>query len=49
MGKRKSSPRLDRPYQVLSLFIVANTCLFIQQFDMFYQKNKVEGAKRCEL
>jgi hypothetical protein len=23
MGKRKSSPRLDRPYRVLSLFIVA--------------------------
>jgi hypothetical protein len=45
MGKRKSSPRLDRPYRVLSLFIVAKACLFIQQFDMFYQEIKFEGAK----
>ncbi|MCH5584952.1 hypothetical protein MK805_08190 [Shimazuella sp. AN120528] len=49
MGKRKSSPRLDRPYRVLSLFIVAIACLFIQQFDIFIRRKKVEGAKLCEL
>lgn len=42
MGKRKSSPRLDRPYRVLSLFIVANACLFIQQFDIFIWRKKLK-------